>query len=182
MNPLVIGIIIVVGFLTAVVLLTIFYFPEPRVSDNVVMILGENQTFTPAKMSDLKPNSAHLFIYPPKADMSTYNYWLLIRLSESLGGDKGDESSLRAYHRMDLQSWCAVDYWPSRMQLVDPCHGTMYDVITGIAVDGPAVNLHFQDNALPRLDLKIIDNFVYVQSPKFTVDENGVLGYGRIPK
>ena len=181
-NSFLISIIIGMGFLISVVLLIIFYFPEPGVSDNVIMILGENQTFIPAKISDLEPNSAHFFIYPSNASMQLYNYWLLIRLPESLVGDKDDESFLRAFHMMDLQSSCRLDYWPSRMQLVDPCHATMYDVITGIAVDGPGMNIHFQDNALPRLDLEIIDNYVYVRPPKFTIEENGVLGYGRIPK
>ena len=180
MNSLVIGIIIVVGFLTAVVLVGI-YNEEPK-QVKIIKILNENQTFIPAKINDLKPNSAYFFIYPQGASQQLYNYWLLIRLPESLGDNKSDESSLRAYHRMDLQSGCAVDYWPSRKQLVDSCHATMYDVTTGIAVEGPGVNLHFQDNALPKLDLKIIDGFVYVQQPTFTVDQNGVLGFGRIPK
>lgn len=182
MNTLVISIIVTIGLLTTVILVSIYNSPEHLDSKDVIKILNENQTYVPAKVSDLKPNSVHPFIYPPGSPEESSNYWLLIKLPESLGGGKNDESSLRAYNVRDLQSLCVVSYWPNRMQLVDPCHGTMYDVATGIAVEGPGVNLHFTDNALPKLDLKIIDDYVYVDPPTFTVDKNGVIGYGRIPK
>lgn len=136
------------------------------------------------KMSDLAPNSSMIFVYPyagnKTLDENAHNMWILIRLPTHDGGGKDDISSFRAYSVVDIQLNCIIKYWPNHEWLEDPCHGSMYEPVYGIPFNGPAMNYGFKNNALPQLDLGL-DNerYIYVKSPIFDIDKNGVIGYGR---
>ncbi len=136
------------------------------------------------KIKDLAPNSARPFIYPytgnKTMDVSVQNAWILLRLPEQYGGEKDDISSFRAYSMVDLHLWCVINYWPDKQLFIDPCHGTMYEPLNGIALSGPGKDFAFKNNALPKLDLAIDEEgYIYVKSPVFSVDQNGLVGYGR---
>jgi len=165
--------------------------PHPWLQGNIVVVSKEpssaeriviyDQNLRFANINDIEPNSAYVFFYPNQKDDAWFR-WLLIRLPESLGGDKNDASAFRAYSMVDIRLNCLVQYWPDKLHLIDPCHGTFYDVLNGVAVRGPAVDYNFPNNALPKLDLGIDNSgFLYVKTPRFTVDANGVIGNGRIP-
>ncbi|MFY3741416.1 MAG: ubiquinol-cytochrome c reductase iron-sulfur subunit [Candidatus Nitrosomirales archaeon] len=144
-----------------------------------IIINDQNLRF--ANIDDIKPDSSRIFFYPITKD-DTWSTWLLIRLPESLGGDKNDESAFRAYSMVDIRLHCLVRYIPEKLQMGEPCHGSFYDVLNGVAVTGPAVDYNFPNNALPRLELFVDDSgFIHVKPPEFTVERNGVIGYGRIP-
>ena len=56
----------------------------------------------------------------------------------------------------------------------------MYDATTGTAYVGPASVQAAPSNTLPELTLEIdSDGFVFILPPKFDVNANGVIGYGR---
>ncbi|MDH3833353.1 MAG: Rieske 2Fe-2S domain-containing protein, partial [Nitrosopumilus sp.] len=105
-----------------------------------------------------------------------------IRLPEELGGDKKDVSAIRGYSMICLHLWCLWKYWPDegRKRGECPCHGSMYDPLTGTAFVGPASLQAAPSDTLPKLDFEIAsDGFVFVLPPKFNANENGVIGYGR---
>lgn len=139
------------------------------------------------KISDMKPNSVGYFMYPSSYNFSdsanAYQRFLLIRLPSWLGGDKNDVSSYRAYSMLDLDSHCLVQYWPQyeRQRIEDPCHFEEYRIIDGasyffdIKIMAKPV-----ENALPQLDLGVDDaGYIYVKTPTWTVDKNGLIGDGR---
>jgi len=73
-------------------------------------------------------------------------------------------------------------YWPDegRKRGECPCHGTMYNPSTGVAFLGPASVQAPPSNTLAELYLEIdSDGFVSILPPKFDVNANGVIGYGR---
>ena len=56
----------------------------------------------------------------------------------------------------------------------------MYNPSTGTAFLGPASVQAPPSNTLPKLDFEFdSDGFVYILPPKFGVNDNGVIGYGR---
>jgi|GEM_PF-2303580 len=137
-----------------------------------------------AQITDLAPNSAISFTYPytgnKTTDENALNRWILLRVSEQYGGNRDDISSFRAYSMVDLHLWCMINYRPEKQLLIDPCHGTMYEPLTGIALSGPGKDFAFKNNALPRLDLAVDEEgYIYIKSPVFSVDKNGLVGYGR---
>ncbi len=136
------------------------------------------------QMKDFAPNSANTFIYPytdnKTMDEDARKRWMLLRLSEQYGGDKDDISSFRAYSMLDLHLWCMINYKPDKQLLIDPCHGTMYEPLNGIPLRGPGKDFAFKNNALPKLDLAVDDEgYIYLKSPVFSIDKNGLVGYGR---
>ncbi|MEM2760997.1 MAG: hypothetical protein QW769_09910 [Nitrososphaerales archaeon] len=154
-----------------------------RVVQERVVIYDENANMKFANVNDIEPNSAYYFLYPITQNVNDVNErWILIRLPASMGGDWNDERAFRAYHVMDIRLGCLIKYFPETFHLGEPCHGSSYDVLNGAAVVGPAIDYNFPNNALPKLDLAIDSSgFLYVKPPKFTVDANGVIGFGRIP-
>lgn len=136
------------------------------------------------KITDLQTNSAEPFIYPytgnETLDQEPQKIWILIRLPEHYGGDIDDISSFRAYSMVDIQLWCMIGYRPEWEILMDPCHGTFYEPLNGIPVSGPGKDYWIKNSALPKLDLDVDeDGYIYVKSPIFDVDKNGMIGYGR---
>ena len=137
-----------------------------------------------SNIKTMKPNSAELFYYPdiPVQDRKdTYKLFMLIRLPEWMGGDADDISAYRVYSAKALDDACVVRYWPEygRQRIENPCQGGMYRIIDGAMIAGliPRSTLM---TALPHLDLSADENgMLYVEPPKWTKTENGVIGYGR---
>ena len=64
-----------------------------------------------------------------------------------------------------------------------PCHGSMYNPVTGTAFVGPASLQAPPSNTLARLTLETdADGFLWISPAKWNVNENGVVGYGRLIK
>ena len=151
-------------------------------SQRIVLTYFDESKYVQIK--DFAPNSAQVFIYPytgnKTIDQEARNAWKLLRLSEQYGGEKDDISSFRAYSMLDLHLWCLINYWPDKQLLIDPCHGTMYEPLYGIPLSGPGKDFAFKNNALPTLDLGVDEEgYIYVKSPVFDIDKNGLVGYGR---
>ena len=143
-------------------------------------------------ISTLKPNSMEWFYYPeypiheksnkpiPK-NTDTYGLFMLIRLPEWMGGDANDASAYRAYSAKSLDDACIIKYWPDegRQRIENPCQGGMYRIVDGAMTTGLIYRSTLM-TALPYLDLSVDDNgLLYVEPPRWTKTDNGVIGYGR---
>ena len=138
------------------------------------------------KITDMQPNSYGHFMYPSSFKIgdpgNAYQTFLLIRLPTLLGGGKDDVSAFRAYSVVDLTSHCVVAYWPEedRMRIEDPCSGDKYRMLDGYLSEIGGSSILLQDNALPKLDLYADkEGYLYVLTPTWTEDKNGVIGIGR---
>jgi len=133
-----------------------------------------------ANTSDLKPNSGMNFIYPktgnPDKDNDPFRQFILLRLSEDLA--KAEGTAFKAYSQVCVHLWCLWQYVPANEStpglLACPCHGSMYDPVTGIAICGPAALQSPPNDTLPELKLEI-DN----EGEIFGVELVGDLGLGR---
>ena len=131
-------------------------------------------------------NFSEVVTYPatgdPALDAEAFRKWQFIRLPEELGGAKRDTSAFRVYSMICLHLWCLWKYWPDegRKRGECPCHGSMYDPSTGTAFVGPASVQAPPSNTLAELYLEIdSDGLIFILPPKFDVNANGVIGYGR---
>lgn len=137
-----------------------------------------------SKITTIKPNSMEFFYYPNVQDserQDTYKLFMLIRLPEWMGGDVNDTSAFRAYSAKSLDDSCIVKYWPDngRQRIENPCQGGMYRVVDGAMTMG-LIHRSTPMTALPYLDLSVDENgLLYVEPPRWTKTENGVIGYGR---
>ena len=161
------------------------FMPNPNQAslEKVPVVLPDG---THANMNSFPVNSAEVITYPatgdPALDAEAFRKWQFIRLPAELGGSRSDTSAIRAFSMICLHLWCLWKYWPdeSKKQGECPCHGSLYDPQTGTAFHGPASLQAPPSNTLPRLSMEIdSDGFVYITPPKFDVNENGVVGYGR---
>ena len=141
---------------------------------------------TQANLNTYPINHAEVITYPATGDAAldaeAFRKWQFIRLPEELGGAKTDTSSLRVYSMICLHLWCLWKYWPDegRKRGECPCHGSMYDPMTGTAFAGPASVQAAPSDTLPQLTAEIdSDGFVFILPPKFNANDNGVIGYGR---
>lgn len=116
-----------------------------------------------ANISDLKPHSAIIFLWPTQTH--PYHTNLLIRGIEGGVGPYGD---LVAYNRVCTHLQCLVNYDPQTDQLPCPCHGSIYSAQTGNVVGGPA------PRSLPIITLEVDDN-----GDIYAVGIEGVIGVGR---
>ena len=149
-----------------------------------------------ANVKTFPPDSATIFPYPrtgdTRHDSEPFRRFQLIRLSKEEGGDKNDASAFRAYSMVCVHLWCLWDYKPGRRvqdpvskrtivgNIECPCHGSNYRVTDGVAIYGPASLQSPPNNAQPMLDLSMdSEGFVVVNPPTYTVDRNGIIGYGR---
>ena len=144
---------------------------------------------TQANVNTFPINHAEVITYPKTGDRvldgEAFRKWQFIRLPESLGGAKNDISSFRAYSMVCLHLWCLWKYWPEvgRMRGECPCHGSMYDPVTGTAFAGPASLQAPPSNTLARLNFETDSNgFMYISPVTWGVNANGVVGYGRFVK
>ena len=164
------------------------YMPNPQV-DNLQKAKVVLPDGTQANINTFPVNHAEVITYPSTDDSvldeEAFRKWNIIRLPEELGGIKNEVSSFRVYSMICLHLWCLWKYWPDegmkRGQC--PCHASTYDPTTGIAISGPAAVQAPPSNTLPKLDLETdSDGFLYVIPPTWGVNENGVVGYGRLVK
>ena len=140
---------------------------------------------SPSQIKTMRPNSMEFFYYPNPEDTTNrdvFQKFILIRLPEELGGDADDVSAFRAYSALSVSVHCQIKYWPheGRKRMEDPCWGSMYRPIDGLMIAGERPVVNNAPVALPYLDLSIDENgSLYVKTPKWTLDENGVIGEGR---
>ncbi len=114
-----------------------------------------------ANVKTFQINHSEAVIYPktndPVLNVESFRTWQFIRLPEELGGKKNDKSAFRMYSMVCLHLWCLWKYWPEegRKRGECPCHGSMYDPMTGQAFAGPASLQAPPSNVLPMLDLDV---------------------------
>jgi ubiquinol-cytochrome c reductase iron-sulfur subunit len=159
--------------------------PNPSASvaeKQPVLLPGGDQ----ANVKTFPVNSSQAVIYPrsndPVLNNEAFREWQFIRLPPELGGDKNDVSAFRMYSMVCLHLWCLWKYWPQegRKRGECPCHGSMYDPLTGKAFAGPASLQGPPSNVLARLDLQIDDKGdIWILPPIWDPNHNGVVGFGR---
>lgn len=140
-------------------------------------------TSNSAKVTTMVPDSMKFFFYPdPEEDFrDLHRVFMLIRLPEWMGGAANDASAFRAYSAKSIDDACIVRYWPGpeRQRIENPCQGGMYRVVDGALTEGQIYSSN-KLSALPHLDLTLDENGVlYIEPPKWTKTDNGVIGYGR---
>ena len=164
------------------------FMPNPSTAslEKAPVILPDD---TQANVNTFPINHAEVITYPKTGDRvldgEAFRKWQFIRLPESLGGAKNDISSFRAYSMVCLHLWCLWKYWPEegRKRGECPCHGSMYDPVTGTAFAGPASLQAPPANTLARLNFETDSNgFMYISPVTWGVNANGVVGYGRFVK
>jgi len=139
-----------------------------------------------ANVKTFKINHSEAIIYPRSDDAAlnkeAFRTWQFIRLPQELGGEKNDASAFRAYSMVCLHLWCLWKYWPQdgRKRGECPCHGSLYDPLTGAAFAGPASLQSPPSNVLPVLDLEVDkDGYLWILPPNWNVNGNGIVGFGR---
>jgi len=142
-----------------------------------------------ANVNTFQVNHSEAVIYPktddPVLNKEAFRAWQFIRLPEELGGKKNDVSAFRLYSMVCLHLWCLWKYWPQegRKRGECPCHGSMYDPLTGTAFVGPASLQAPPSNTLAQLNFETdSDGFMYISPVTWGVNANGVVGYGRFVK
>ena len=164
------------------------FMPNPSAAslEKAPVILPDG---TQANLNTFPINHAEVITYPKTGDRvldeEAFRKWQFIRLPEELGGAKQDVSAFRAYSMVCLHLWCLWKYWPeeNRKRGECPCHGSMYDPLTGTAFVGPASLQAPPSNTLPNLDFETdSDGFMYISPVTWGVNANGVVGYGRFVK
>ena len=130
-----------------------------------------------ANTRDLKPNSAMNFIYPktgnPNKDNDPFRQFVLLRLPEDMARKEGTE--FKSFSEVCVHLWCLWRYDSEFSVLACPCHGSMYDPVTGIAICGPAALQPPPNDTLPELKLEIDNNTGEI----YGVELIGDLGLGR---
>lgn len=169
------------------------FMPNPE----SVTILQKAKVILPdgthANVNTFPVNYADAVTYPSTGDRvldeESFRKWNLIRLPAELGGSINDVSAFRLYSMVCVHLWCLWKYHPTtdpakpRNRGECPCHASTYDPLTGKATDGPAAKQASPSNVLPSLDLEADkDGFLYILPPKWDVNGNGVIGYGRFLK
>lgn len=157
--------------------------PSGQVSERQKVELPDSSQ---ANVKTFPVNHSEAIIYPksddPALNKEAFRTWQFIRLPEELGGNKNDASAFRMYSMVCLHLWCLWKYWPGegRKRGECPCHGSMYDPINGMAFAGPASLQAPPSNVLPRLDLEVdSEGNVWVKPPNWSVNGNGIVGFGR---
>ncbi len=154
-------------------------------------------------LTSFPPNSTWLVTYPTSGDITvdsespdTFQKFGLIRLTTQLGGSNKAASAFVAYSKVCVHLWCSPNYDPQKSSNPNyetyqcPCHGSIYQLPTkdpngnlidaGKAIGGPASLQAPPTNAIPMLTLTADSNGdLWIEIPKWDVDHNGVVGYGR---
>jgi rieske iron-sulfur protein len=164
------------------------FLPRPS-TDILTRARVELPDGSQANVKTFPVNHSEVIIYPksddPVLDQEAFRTWQFIRLPEELGGINNDISAFRAYSAVCLHLWCLWKYWPEpgRKRGECPCHGSMYDPLTGKAFAGPAAIQAPPTNILARLDLETDnDGNIWIKPPNWSPDANGIVGYGRFLK
>ncbi len=142
-----------------------------------------------ANVNSFPTNSSEVITYPTTGDtvldQEAFKKWQFIRLPPELGGDKKDVSAFRVYSMVCLHLWCLWKYWPQdgRKRGECPCHGSMYNPLTGKAFAGPASLQAPPSNVLATLYLEAdSDGGLWIKPAVWSTSENGIIGYGRFLK
>ncbi len=161
------------------------FLPNPA-SSNTEKSKVELPDGSQANVKTFKVNHAEAIIYPksddPVLNKEAFRTWQFIRLPKELGGDKNDASAFRIYSMVCLHLWCLWKYWPEdgRKRGECPCHGSLYDPLTGAAFAGPASLQSPPSNVLPKLDVEVDkDGNIWILPPNWSVNGNGIVGFGR---
>ena len=161
------------------------FMPNPS-SASLEKVPVELPDGTQANVKTFPTNHAEVITYPKTGDRvldeEAFRKWQFIRLPPELGGEKQDITSFRAYSMVCLHLWCLWKYWPQegRKRGEWPCHGTMYDALTGVAFAGPASLQAPPSNVLPQLNFEAdADGSMWILPPTWGVNQNGVVGFGR---
>jgi len=122
-----------------------------------------------ANIREIPPNSDITFPFPrtndPKIDSDPFRQYTLIHLPEG---------ELKAFSKVCVHLWCLWGYFPDRRQMQCPCHGSVYNPDSGVAIAGPAALQPYPNNALPELKVEVDENGdIYVSQP------DGTVGVGR---
>ncbi len=164
------------------------YMPNPSQA-SLEKVPVELPDGTQANVNTFPVNHAEVITYPKTGDVAldseAFRKWQFIRIPPELGGEKKEVSSFRAYSMVCLHLWCLWKYWPDegKKRGECPCHGSTYDVLTGLATAGPASLQAAPSNVLPNLNFEAdVDGFLWILPPSFGVNDNGVIGYGRFIK
>ena len=148
-------------------------------------------------LANFPPNSTWLLTYPSSGDITvdsqnpdTFQKFGLIRLPN---GTTKTAADFVAFSKVCVHLWCSPQYDPEVDKATGkrstnptnetyqcPCHGSIYEIPDGKAIAGPASEQAFPTNAIPMLTLTADSNGdLYIEAPKFDVEHNGVIGYGR---
>ena len=164
------------------------FLPDPagKISAKAKVVLPDGSQ---ANVKTFPQNHSEVVIYPktndPTLDKEAFRTWQFIRLPVELGGNRNTASAFRAYSAVCLHLWCLWKYWPDpgRKRGECPCHGSMYDPLTGKAFAGPASLQSPPSNVLARLDLEVdTDGNIWIKPPNWSPEGNGVVGFGRFLK
>ena|SRR5437867_868823 len=166
------------------------YMPNPDTTaltrEKVILSDG-----THANVNTFPVNHQEIITYPTTGDQvldkEAFRKWNLIRLPEDLGGNVNDISAFRVYSMICLHLWCVWRYVPigeiaGNDKGQCPCHGSMYDPLSGKAIAGPASLQAPPSNALPTLYLEADDTGnLWIKPATWNLYKNGIIGYGRFP-
>ncbi|MBI3841188.1 MAG: Rieske 2Fe-2S domain-containing protein [Thaumarchaeota archaeon] len=169
-------------------------------------------------LSTFPPNGNWVITYPTSGDPTldaqnpdTFQKYELIRLPEELGGSSKKATDFVAFSKVCVHLWCSPNYNPTQthtpseygyqppgptvithQQYECPCHGSIYEIPDGRAIDGPAALQAPPTNAIPMLTLQAdADGNLYVFYPNRdptkeypnnqvgSIGANGDLGFGR---
>ena len=161
------------------------FMPNPS-SASLEKVPVELPDGSQANVNTFPTNYAEVITYPKTGDRvldeEAFRKWQFIRLPEEMGGAVNDISAFRAYSMVCLHLWCLWKYYPteSKKRGECPCHGSIYDAITGVATSGPASLQAPPSNVLPKLDFELDGSgFLWILPPVWGPNANGVVGYGR---
>jgi len=169
-------------------------------------------------LSTFPPNSHWVITYPSSGNLTvdaqnpdTFQKYELIRLPSELGGASKKATDFVAFSKVCVHLWCSPNYDPTQtknpqesgyvppsptaathQQYECPCHGSIYEVPDGKAVQGPASFQPPPTNAIPMLTLQADSSGnLYIVYPNRdptkpfpndqvgSIEANGDLGYGR---
>ena len=147
---------------------------------------------THANVNTFPINHQEVITYPstgdPVLDKEAFRKWNLIRLPAELGGGVNSIAAFRVYSVICLHLWCMWKYIPVGEKGGNdkgqcPCHGSMYDPLSGKAIAGPASLQASPSNVLPMLYLEAdsVGN-LWIKPAIWSTSENGIIGYGRFLK
>ena len=161
------------------------FMPNPS-SASLEKVPVELPDGSQANVNTFPTNYAEVITYPKTGDraldVEAFRKWQFIRLPEEMGGTANDVSAFRAYSMVCLHLWCLWKYYPTdtKKRGECPCHGSIYDAVTGEATSGPASLQAPPSNVLPKLDFEMDNSgFLWIQPPVWGPNANGVVGYGR---
>ncbi len=162
------------------------FMPNPSniVPSKVKVMLPDGTT---ANVKTFPVNSSEVITYPstddPVLNQEAFKKWQFVRLPQEMGGSVNDVSAFRVYSMVCLHLWCLWKYWPQdgRKRGECPCHGSMYNMMTGEAFAGPASLQAPPSNVLPTLYLEAdASGDLWIKPAVWNVNENGIVGYGRL--